>query len=301
MHIHLVDGTWELFRCFYGAPSRTNDEGIEIGAVRALCGTLLSLLREPEVTHVAVAFDTVIESFRNELFAGYKTGAGIDPALFSQFPLAERATRALGLVTWSMIEFEADDAIATGAWRFARAPGVERVVVCSPDKDLAQCVGDGPAPVVQVDRKQGKLFDTAGVRERLGVAPTQVPDLLALVGDDADGIPGLPGFGAKTAAALLQRFGSLEAIPDDGAAWGTQRGAARLAATLCARRDDARLYRTLATLRADVPLREGIGELRWRGPDVAALQQVAEQLRDPRLVERATEAAAAKGGAAQAR
>ena len=293
MHIHLVDGTWELFRCFYGAPSRANDQGVEVGAVRALCGTLVSLLREPKVTHVAVAFDTVIESFRNALFDGYKTGAGIDPALFAQFPLAERATRALGLVTWSMIDFEADDAIATAAHRFARAPGVERIVVCSPDKDLAQCVDEGPPPIVQLDRKQGKTFDVAGVRARLGVAPAQVPDLLALMGDDADGIPGLPGFGAKTAAALLQRFGALDAIPDDAAAWGPLRGAARLADTLRARRDDVRLYRALATLRTDVPLAEALDDLRWRGPDVRALEEVALQLRDARLVARAREAAGA--------
>ncbi len=295
MQIHLVDGTWELFRCFYGAPGRANDAGEEIGAVRALCGTLLSLLREPDVTHIAVAFDTVIESFRNELFAGYKTGAGIDPALLAQFPLAEQASRALGLVTWSMIEFEADDAIATAAQRLRRAPGVERVVVCSPDKDLAQCVDDGPPPVVQLDRKQGKTFDVAGVAARLGVAPAQVPDLLALVGDDADGIPGLPGFGAKTAAALLARFGTLDAIPDDPTAWGAVRGAPRLAAALSAQRDDARRYRTLATLRTDVPLAESVDDLRWRGPDERALAALAVRVRDLRLVERAREVARAVG------
>jgi 5'-3' exonuclease len=266
MQVHLVDGTYELFRCFYGAPSRAGKDGQEVGAVTVLCGSLLSLLRERDTTHVAVAFDTVIESFRNRLFDGYKTGEGIDAALFSQFPLAEEATRALGLVTWSMIDFEADDALATGAHRFAAATNakrgerVERVVLCTPDKDLAQ---------------------------RLGVAPAQVPDLLALMGDDADGIPGLPGFGAKTAAALVDRFGSLDAIPDDPLQWSGVRGAARLAATLRDHREEARLYRTLATLRTDAPQDESLEELRWRGPDLARLEALAATLRDARLVERA--------------
>lgn len=293
MQVHLVDGTYELFRCFYGAPSRAGKDGQEVGAVTVLCGSLLSLLRERDTTHVAVAFDTVIESFRNRLFDGYKTGEGIDAALFSQFPLAEEATRALGLVTWSMIDFEADDALATGARRFAAATNakrgerVERVVLCTPDKDLAQCVRDAPVPVVQLDRKQGKSFDEAGVRARLGVAPAQVPDLLALMGDDADGIPGLPGFGAKTAAALVDRFGSLDAIPDDPLQWSGVRGAARLAATLRDHREEARLYRTLATLRTDAPQDESLEELRWRGPDLARLEALAATLRDARLVERA--------------
>lgn len=295
MNIHLVDGTYELFRCFYGAPPRKGADGAEVGAVTVLCGTLLSLLREPATTHVAVAFDTVIESFRNRLFAGYKTGEGIDPALWTQFPLAEEATRALGLVTWSMVEFEADDALATGARMFASDDGVERVLLCSPDKDLCQCVQDQPVPVVLLDRKQGKTLDVAGVRARLGVAPAQVPDLLALVGDEADGIPGLAGFGMKTAAALLQRFGSLDAIPDEAARWDGVRGAARLAAMLREGREDARLYRTLATLRTDVPLDEELDAVRWRGPDPARLERLASTLRDRGLVERVAKLTAARG------
>jgi 5'-3' exonuclease len=269
--VHLVDGTYELFRSFYGAPPAQGPDGREVGAVRGLLASLCALLRDG-ATHVGIAFDTVIESFRNELFAGYKTGDGIEPALWSQFPLAERATRALGLVTWSMVEFEADDALATMALRAAADPRVRRVLVCTPDKDLGQVVRG--ERIVQLDRRQQVVLDETAVRTKLGVAPASIPDLLALVGDDADGIPGLPRWGRKSAAVVLAHYGSLDAIPDDPRAWTVAvRGADALAASLAAQRDDARLYRRLATLRTDVPLAEDVDALRWRGPvpDLEAL------------------------------
>lgn len=284
MRIHLVDGTYELFRSFYGAPSATGAGGTEVGATRGLLASIVSLLREPGVTHVGIAFDTVIESFRNALFAGYKTGDGIDPALHAQFPLAERACRALGLVTWSMVEFECDDALATMAVRAAADAAVTQVVVCTPDKDLAQVVQG--SRIVQLDRRARAVRDEAGVRARFGVAPGSIPDWLALVGDDADGIPGLPGFGERTASALLAHYGRLDAIPDDPAQWHVKvRGATALAATLAARRDDARLYRTLATLRTDVPLAESAADLQWRGP-TADLQVLCRELGADGILER---------------
>ena len=264
MKIHLVDGTYELFRAFYGAPPAQDASGRPVGAVRGLLATLLALLREPDVTHVACAFDHVIESFRNDLFAGYKTGAGIDPDLLAQFHLAERAATALGVVVWPMIEFEADDALATAAIRLRDAPGVEQVVICSPDKDLSQCVVD--RTVICRDRQRGLDRDASGVLARFGVHPASIPDWLALVGDAADGIPGIPGWGEKSAGSVLARYGKLEAIPDDPATWGVAvRGRDRLAASLRERREDAALFRRLATLRTDVPLAEGLAELEWRG------------------------------------
>jgi 5'-3' exonuclease len=262
MNVHLVDGTYELFRAYYGAPGATSPSGREVGGTRALMRSLLALSSEPAVTHVAAAFDTVIESFRNDLFAGYKTGEGIDPALKGQFELAERATRALGLVVWSMIDFEADDAIASGAHRFADA--AERVVICSPDKDLAQCVrGDR---VVTFDRMRRKMLDEPAVIEKFGVSPASIPDWLALVGDSADGYPGIPRWGAKSAATVLHHYGHIADIPDDPKSWAIAvRGAAGLAESLRTRREEAELYRTLATLRQDVPLVESLDDLRWRG------------------------------------
>ena len=282
MNIHLVDGTYELFRCFYGAPPSAGRDGREVGATRALIGTLLGL-RKDGATHVGIAFDTVIESFRNALFDGYKTGAGIDPNLWAQFPLAEQAARAIGLVTWSMIDFEADDAVATMAARASADPRVERVLLCTPDKDLCQCV-EGTR-VVLFDRMRKKQLDRAAVQEKHGVPPEAIPDYLALVGDDADGIPGLDGFGAKTAALVLQRYGSLEAIPDGP--WDVAvRGADQLPATLTAGREDAALYKVLATLRRDVPLAESVDALAWTQPDAAALAALARELDDDGLVER---------------
>lgn len=287
MKIHLVDGTFELFRAYYSSPSRIAPDGAEIGAVRGLARSMLSLLREPGVTHVGVAFDHEVESFRNALFDGYKTAEGIEPALLAQFPLAEDATRALGLVTWPMVEFEADDALASAAARFAGAPGVEQIVLCSPDKDLAQCVRD--ARVVCYDRVRRRTLDAAGVVEKFGVAPESIPDWLALVGDPADGIPGVRRWGAKSAAAVLSVYAHIERIPADSKAWNvTVRGAASLAAELCAARDEALLYRRLATLRTDVPLPETLEALRWRGPRERELAALAARTGDARLVAHAS-------------
>ena len=264
MKVHLVDGTFELFRAYFGAPPARAPDGRPVGAVRGLERSLTALLREDGVTHVAVAFDHVIESFRNDLFEGYKTGEGVPADLLAQFHPAEDAARALGLVVWPMVEFEADDALATGAHRYAALPEVEQVVVCSPDKDLAQCVRG--TRVVMFDRMRRRLFDEDGVNEKFGVPPASIPDWLALVGDDADGIPGLPRWGAKSAAVVLARYHSLEGIPDVEKEWDVEvRGAAALAASLRSHREDACLYRTLATLRTDVPLLEDVEALRYRG------------------------------------
>jgi 5'-3' exonuclease len=261
MEVHLVDGTYELFRAHFGAPKADAPDGQAIGAVRGLVRSLAYLLRE--ATHVAVAFDHVIESFRNDLFAGYKTGAGIEEELASQFQPAEDAVAAMGIVVWSMVEFEADDALATGAARYVDE--VDRVVLASPDKDLTQCVRG--ERVVLWDRMRKKVLDEAGVEAKFGVKPASIPSYLALVGDSADGIPGLSGWGAKSAAKVLAHYGDLDAIPDDGASWAVKvRGRDKLARTLAESRELARLYRTLATLREDVPLEESLADLAWRGP-----------------------------------
>jgi 5'-3' exonuclease len=282
LRLHLVDGTYELFRAYSGAPPARAPDGREVGAVRGLLRTLLSLLGENGVSHVACAFDTVIESFRNQLFPGYKTGEGVPEDLMAQFPLAERATAALGVAVWPMREFEADDALATGAARWAGANGVEQVVICSPDKDLAQCVRG--TRVVCLDRMRRRVLDEAGVGAKFGVAPTSIPDWLALVGDDADGIPGIPGWGARSASSVLARYVHIDAIPDDAAAWDvTVRGSARLAAALAERRKDAALYRRLATLCEDVPLGESLDDLRWRGVRRAELDALCRELGDDEL------------------
>jgi len=263
MEAHLVDGTYELFRAFYGPPGALAPDGREVGATRALMRSLLSLI-DAGATHVGVAFDHVIESFRNDLFAGYKTGAGIEPALLGQFELAETAVRALGMVVWPMVEFEADDALATAAARLQAEPRVERILLCSPDKDLAQCVSG--ARVVVLDRRRDKILDEAGVIEKFGVPPASIPDWLALVGDTADGIPGVPRWGERSAAAVLAVHRSIASIPDDPGRWTVRvRGAAALADSLRAHRAQAELYRRLATLRTDVPLQEGLADLEWRG------------------------------------
>jgi 5'-3' exonuclease len=264
MKIHLVDGTYELFRGFYGPPPKKAPDGREVGATLALLRSMLTLVSDEGATHVGVAFDHVIESFRNELFPGYKTGAGIDPDLYAQFSLAEEALSALGLVVWPMVEFEADDALATAAARFRDDPSVEQVVICSPDKDLAQLVSG--ERVVCWDRRRGITYDEAAVIEKYGVSPASIPDWLALTGDSADGIPGVPTWGAKSSAALLSRFGHIEAIPGDIKEWGLPAGRARrLHENLSAHRARARLYRQLATLRQDVPLDEALADLEWRG------------------------------------
>jgi len=285
MQVHLIDGTFELFRAFFGSPSARDALGGEVGAVRGLLRSLLALLGEREVTHLAIAFDHVIESFRNDLYPGYKTGEGIDPDLFGQFPLAEEATRALGVVTWPMIEFECDDALAAAAARFVAVPAVERVVICSPDKDLAQCVRG--TRVVCLDRLRRKVLDEDGVVAKFGVRPASIPDWLALVGDSADGYPGIPRWGAKSASAVLAEYEHIEKIPADPAEWRvTVRGAAALAESLNLRRSEAALYRRLATLRTDVPLAESLDALRWRGA-APTLAPLADRLGDAALVERA--------------
>jgi 5'-3' exonuclease len=286
MKVHLVDGTYELFRAYYAVPSAKNEAGAEVGAVRGLSRSMLALLREPGVSHVGCAFDHVIESFRNHLFAGYKTGEGIDPNLWSQFELAEEACAALGIVVWPMIEFEADDALATAAARFAALPEVEQVLIASPDKDLAQCVQG--TRVVCLDRMRKKVLDEDGVRLKFGVQPAQIADYLALVGDSADGIPGVPRWGAKSAAAVLSVYGSIERIPERAESWQLSlRGAAALAESLASRRSDALLYKQLATLRRDVPLLENLAAMAYTGPDLPLLEAIAARLADRSLVERA--------------
>ena len=263
--IYLVDGTYELFRSYFGAPKATTADGSEVGATRGILRSLFALVREPAVTHIACAFDHVIESFRNDLFDGYKTSAGVPDDLMAQFPLAERAAHALGIVVWPMVEFEADDAIAAAAERWRDARGVEQVVLCTPDKDMAQCVRD--TKVVCLDRRQRRVIDAAGVMEKFGVPPASIPDYLALVGDSADGFPGLPGWGAKSAAAVLAKYGHLESIPPDWTTWGVNATRpAALSATLIRERDRALLFRDLATLRTDLTLFKTVDELRWNGP-----------------------------------
>lgn len=287
MKIHLVDGTYELFRNHFGAPPKTTPDGRQVGATLGLVRSLLMLLTSPEVTHVGVAFDHVIESFRNDLYAGYKTSAGIDPALLAQFPLAEEAVAALGVVVWPMVEFEADDAIATAVNRFKNRKSVEQIVICSPDKDLAQLVSG--SRIVCWDRRRDIVLDEQGVVEKFGVKPPSIPDWLALVGDAADGFPGIPGWGAKSAASVLAHYEHLESIPIDPARWKLNSispgRAASLTDSLSQRRDEAYLYRTLATLRTDVPLTETLNDLKWRGAD-PRLKQVCQELGDERILER---------------
>jgi 5'-3' exonuclease len=277
MKIHLIDGTYELFRAYHALPSITAPDGREVGAVRGLVQTLLLLLRQGNVTHLACAFDHVIKSFRNQLFDGYKTGEGVPPELLGQFDLAEQATSALGIVVWPMTEFEADDAIATAAARWKDAPGVEQVVICSPDKDLCQMVSD--SKVVTLDRRRKVTLDEEGVKEKFGVFPQSIPDYLALVGDSADGIPGIPRWGARTAAQILEHYRHIENIPDDPQEWVVGVRAAKVVAdSLVQRREEALLYRKLATLRLDVPLPETLANLEWRGVRKSEFHGLCDQL-----------------------
>ncbi len=264
MDVHLIDGTYELFRHYYALPSARDPDGREIAAVRGVVTSVLGMLAGG-ATHVAVATDHVIESFRNGLWPGYKTGEGIDPDLLSQFIPLEDALRAAGVAVWPMVEFEADDALAAGAMAAAADERVGRVIICTPDKDLAQCVRG--TRVVQLNRRTRVMRDEAGVMEKFGVPPASIPDYLALVGDTADGYPGLPGWGAKSSAAVLAKFGHLEAIPADWREWHVNAAnAAALARTLESERDHAMLFRTLATLRTDIALFESVDELLWNGP-----------------------------------
>ena len=284
MKVHLVDGTYELFRHHFGAPPRQSPDGREVGATVGLLRSLFALVSTPGVTHIACAFDHVVESFRNDLFAGYKTSAGVDPGLLAQFPLAERAVSALGIVVWPMVEFEADDALAAGASRFKDRPGVEQIVICSPDKDLAQVVSG--VRVVCWDRRRDTVLDEEGVIRKFGVPPRSIPDWLALVGDAADGYPGIPAWGAKSAAAVLSRFDHLESIPEDARRFGLPPGrASRLAGSLAAHRQEALLYRRLARLRDDVPLQEGLADLEWLGAR-ADLEELCRELGDEEIAKR---------------
>lgn len=262
MDIHLIDGTYELYRHYYALPSAKDPQGREVGAVNGVLASLRGMARGG-ATHLGVATDHVIESFRNRLWPGYKTGEGIEPALFAQFQLLEDGLADMGVVVWPMVEFEADDALASAAAAAARDRRVDRVIICTPDKDLAQCV-DGTR-VVQLNRRTRELRDEAGVVKRFGVSPRSIPDYLALVGDAADGYPGLPGWGAKSAAAVLARFGHIEDIPADYRDWHANAASPyRLAETLSRERDRALLFRMLATLRTDVPVFENVDALRWK-------------------------------------
>ena len=279
MHVHLIDGTYELFRHYYAVPSARDANGMEVGAVRGVLASVLGLITGG-ATHVAVATDHVIESFRNRLWPAYKTGAGIEPDLLAQFQLLEDALQALGVTVWPMVEWEADDALAAAAMQAAADTAVERVVICTPDKDLAQCVRG--ERVVQLHRRTNTIIDEAGVVKKFGVAPASIPDYLALVGDAADGYPGLPGWGAKSAAAVLARFGRLEAIPADWREWHVNaKNPAALASTLARERDRAWLFRDLATLRTDIPLFGAVEDLRWTGP-TERFAPLAARLEPPR-------------------
>jgi 5'-3' exonuclease len=264
LEVHLIDGTYELFRHYYALPSARDQDGREVAAARGVLGSVLGMIHGG-ATHVAVATDHVIESFRNALWPGYKTGEGIAPDLWSQFGLLEEVLSAAGVVVWPMVELEADDALAAGAAIAARDVRVERVIICTPDKDLAQCVSG--TRVVQLDRRRRVTWDESGVVEKFGVMPESIPDYLALVGDAADGYPGLPGWGAKSSAAVLAKFVHLESIPADWREWGVNAAnASALARTLENDRDLVLLFRTLATLRTELGLFEDVDELRWQGP-----------------------------------
>jgi 5'-3' exonuclease len=263
MEVHLIDGTYELFRHYYALPKMRDSMGQEVAAVRGVLASLMGMFGSG-ATHIGVATDHVIESFRNALWPGYKTGEGVEPDLMAQFPLLEEALSALGITVWPMVEFEADDALAAAAAAAANDPRVERVVICTPDKDLAQCVRG--TRVVQLDRRKNIIRDEAGVVAKFGVPPASIPDYLALVGDSADGFPGLLGWGAKSAAAVLARFGHLESIPADWREWGVNVASPKtLSSRLVADREQVLLFRLLATLRTDIPLFDSVDQLQWKG------------------------------------
>jgi 5'-3' exonuclease len=275
LEVYLVDGTYELFRHYYAVPPARDAEGREVGAVRGVLRSLLGMLKGG-VTHLGVATDHVVESFRNDLWDGYKTSEGVEPDLLAQFPVLEQVLTAAGIVVWPMVEFEADDALAAAASAAAKDSRVERVVICTPDKDLAQCVKG--TRIVQLNRRTNTILDEAGVKQKFGVSPESIPDYLALVGDSADGYPGLKGWGAKSSAAVLAKFRHLEAIPADSKDWFVNAtNAGVLAATLVRDREQALLFRTLATLRTDVPVFENVDQLRWAGP-TAEFDAIAAQL-----------------------
>ncbi len=289
MRVHLVDGTYELFRHYFAVPSAAATDGTEIAAARGVAFSVLSML-EAGATHLGVATDHIIESFRNAMWPGYKTGADVEPELLAQFPIVEEALEAIGVVVWRMEEYEADDGMASAA--AAVADAAEQVLICTPDKDLSQCVVG--QHIVQFDRRANKMFDEAGVIEKFGVPPASIPDYLALVGDSADGFPGLPGWGAKSTATVLARYSHLEAIPVNVDTWDVSvRSAKKLADTLADQIDDALLFKDLATLRADLPLVKSVDDLEWRGPG-EDISKIAKFLRAPALEERAKRLAEAR-------
>jgi 5'-3' exonuclease len=284
MDIYLIDGTYELFRYFYAVPSAKDTGGQEIGAVRGVLGSVLSMI-EGGATHVGVATDHVIESFRNDLYLGYKTSEGVDPALLSQFPILEEALESMGVLVWPMIEFEADDALASAAAKAAQDDRARRIIICTPDKDLSQCVVG--SRVVQLDRRRETIRDEAGVIAKFGIKPSSIPDYLAVVGDSADGYPGIAGWGSKTAAAVFSQYPHLENIPKDWRHWDPMvRRARPLAESLFAAWEDALLFRTLATLRVDVPVLTSIDDLLWRGP-AEDFKRTCERIKAPDLCRRA--------------
>ena len=276
MKIHLVDGTYELFRAYYAQPKRSAPNGQEVGAILGLMRTLIVLLRQEDVSHVACAFDSTVESFRNKLFAGYKTGDGVPGDLRSQFQLAERITSALGIVVWPMTEFEADDALASAVAKWSDTSELEQIVICSPDKDLAQMVTG--QDVVCWDRRRGLILDESGVEDKFGVFPESIPDYLALVGDAADGIPGIPKWGAKSSGTVLNRYRHLECIPEDSSLWDVNvRSAKILATNLLELNEQARLYRELATLRLDVPIEHSVDQVLWKGFFIDELTSICDE------------------------
>jgi 5'-3' exonuclease len=284
MDVHLIDGTYELFRHYYAVPPAADVEGREVGAVRGVLHSVLSMI-ERGATHLGVATDHVVESFRNELYPGYKTSAGVPPELLSQFPILEEALAAMGVVVWPMVYYEADDALASAAGKAAQDERVRQVLICTPDKDLSQCVaGDR---VVQLDRRQNLLRDETGVVAKFGVGPQSIPDYLALVGDSADGFPGVPGWGPKAAASTLSQYPHLEDIPKDWRVWHPSiRRSRPLAESLFGLWTDALLFRTLATLRLDVPVFDTVEELRWEGPR-PDFNDLCRRLNAPNLLARA--------------
>jgi 5'-3' exonuclease len=291
MDVHLIDGTYELFRHFFAVPSSKDLNGREIGAVRGVLTSVVSMIANG-ATHLGVATDHVVESFRNDLYPGYKTSAGVEKALLSQFPILEEALQALGAVVWPMVEFEADDALASAAAQAAKDARVKKIFICTPDKDLSQSVVG--TRVVQLDRRRETVRDEAGVVEKFGVPPQSIPDYLAVVGDSADGFPGMKGWGTKGAALTLSRYPHLEDIPKDWKAWHPSIKKARaLSESLFGAWEDALLFRTLATLRVDVPVFDSVDELRWQGPG-PRFAEYCEQLRAPALLRRVNSLGAAR-------
>jgi 5'-3' exonuclease len=291
MDVHLIDGTYELFRYYFAVPSAVDVNGREVGAVRGVLNSVLSMI-ENGATHVGVATDHVVESFRNDLYPGYKTSEGVPPELLSQFPILEEALEAMGVVVWPMVYYEADDALASAAAKAAQDNSVDRVLICSPDKDLSQCVTG--TRVVQLDRRREVLRDETGVLAKFGVTPQSMPDFLAVVGDSADGYPGIPGWGQKAAASCLSQYAHLEHIPQSWQDWHTSiRKARSLCDSLFSNWENAQLFRRLATLRLDVPVFESVDILRWNGPG-PHIEQLCSRLKSPSLFTRAVKAAGDK-------